>query len=306
MLLQLVGVYTLIRVFGKYKTHLLVPLILCINSLTFSFFPTFALISYGFITIKAFDFSLFNVIKEMLYIPLKVEEKFRAKALIDVFIYRGAKVFASLFVLGLQAFFASHLLPVVSWLTTAIFILWMFVVFSIKDCYEQSAQEQSATGTPGDATASPIAELEKKLKEAEQKHVYLYAEFENFKKRALREQQEMIKFGWKNVAANLLEVLDNFERALTFAKPDGDPDLVSGLKMVSQQFKSVLEKQGVTEIQTADQAFNPELHEAVGQIPSEKAAGVIVQEQQKGYTLHGRLLRPSRVLISTGPTNSVH
>ena len=142
MLLQLVGVYTLIRVFGKYKTHLLVPLILCINSLTFSFFPTFALISYGFITIKAFDFSLFNVIKEMLYIPLKVEEKFRAKALIDVFIYRGAKVFASLFVLGLQAFFASHLLPVVSWLTTAIFILWMFVVFSIKDCYEQSAQEQ--------------------------------------------------------------------------------------------------------------------------------------------------------------------
>ncbi len=171
---------------------------------------------------------------------------------------------------------------------------------------EQSAQEQSATGTPGDATPSPIAELEKKLKEAEQKHVYLYAEFENFKKRALREQQETIKFGWKNVAANLLEVLDNFERALTFAKPEGDPDLVSGLKMVSQQFKSVLEKQGVTEIQTADQAFNPELHEAVGQIPSEKAAGIIVQEQQKGYTLHGRLLRPSRVLISTGPTNSVH
>ncbi|MBU6153393.1 MAG: nucleotide exchange factor GrpE [Bdellovibrionales bacterium] len=171
---------------------------------------------------------------------------------------------------------------------------------------EQSAQEQSATGTPGDATPSPMAELEKKLKEAEQKHVYLYAEFENFKKRALREQQETIKFGWKNVASNLLEVLDNFERALTFAKPEGDPDLVSGLKMVSQQFKSVLEKQGVTEIQTADQAFNPELHEAVGQIPSEKAAGIIVQEQQKGYTLHGRLLRPSRVLISTGPTNSVH
>ena len=181
---------------------------------------------------------------------------------------------------------------------------------------QNPSPEQTAQENPSEATASGAAapnattettlELEKKLKEAEQKHVYLYAEFENFKKRALREQQEMIKFGWKNVAANLLEVLDNFERALAFAKPDGDPDLVSGLKMVSQQFKSVLEKQGVTEIATADQAFNPELHEAVGQIPSEKAAGVIVQEQQKGYTLHGRLLRPSRVLISTGPTNSVH
>jgi molecular chaperone GrpE len=73
--------------------------------------------------------------------------------------------------------------------------------------------------------------------------------------------------------------------------------------MVSQQFKSVLEKQGVTEIAVTDQAFNPELHEAVGQIPSDKAQGVIVQEQQKGYTLHGRLLRPSRVLVSAGPQN---
>jgi molecular chaperone GrpE len=74
--------------------------------------------------------------------------------------------------------------------------------------------------------------------------------------------------------------------------------------MVSQQFKSTLEKQGVAEIQSLDQPFNPELHESVGQIPSEKPQGTIVQEHQKGYTLHGRLLRPSRVLISGGkPAN---
>jgi molecular chaperone GrpE len=153
---------------------------------------------------------------------------------------------------------------------------------------------------------SPVSELEKKLKEAEQKHVYLYAEFENFKKRAIREQQEASKFGWKNTALDLLEILDNFERALSFAKPDADPGLLSGIKMVSQQFKATLEKQGVTAISTADQPFNPDLHEAVGQIPSEKPTGVIVQEQQKGYTLHGRLLRPARVLLSTGTqTNSV-
>jgi molecular chaperone GrpE len=70
--------------------------------------------------------------------------------------------------------------------------------------------------------------------------------------------------------------------------------------MVAKQFKATLEKQGVTEIKTMDQAFNPELHEGVGQIPSEKPEGIIVQEAQKGYTLHGRLLRPSRVLISSG------
>jgi len=162
---------------------------------------------------------------------------------------------------------------------------------------EQNAQASTAsTETP----AALVEELEKKLKEAEQKHIYLYAEFENFKKRSLREQQDVLKFGWKNTALSLLEILDNFERALQFAKPDADANLMSGIKMVAQQFRAVLEKQGVAEIATQDQAFNPELHEAVGQIPSEKPVGIIVQEQQKGYTLHGRLLRPSRVLVSTG------
>ncbi len=164
---------------------------------------------------------------------------------------------------------------------------------------EQNAQEAAPSSSNG-ADASLLADLEKKLKEAEQKHVYLYAEFENYKKRALREQQEVIKFGWKNTALGLLDVLDNFERAVQFAKPDADPNLISGIKMVAQQFKGVLEKQGVSEIATTDQAFNPELHEAVGQIPSDKPEGLIVQEQQKGYTLHGRLLRPSRVWVSTG------
>ncbi len=162
----------------------------------------------------------------------------------------------------------------------------------------------SAVEAAPDASQIKIAELEKKLKEADQKYVYLYAEFENFKKRAVKERQDTIKFGWENVANGMLDVLDNLNRALTHARPDGDPSLVAGLKMVSQQFQSTLEKQGVAEINTVDQAFNPELHEGVGQIPSEKPEGTIAQEAQKGYTLHGRLLRPSRVLISSGkPAN---
>lgn len=167
-----------------------------------------------------------------------------------------------------------------------------------KQAPEQTAQESVASENL--ETASPVAELEKKLKEAEQKYVYLYAEFENYKKRAIKERQDTLKFGWENVASGLLDVLDNFNRALAFAKPESDPNLMSGLKMVAQQFQSTLEKQGVAEIASIDQAFNPEIHESVGQIPSEKPAGTIVQEAQKGYTLHGRLLRASRVLISTG------
>ncbi len=171
----------------------------------------------------------------------------------------------------------------------------------------QDPTNSNPSETPEASASAPdsqVSELEKKAKDWEQKYVYLYAEFENFKKRSIKERQETLKFGWENVASGLLEVLDNFDRALGYVKPDSDAALVSGLRMVAQQFKSTLEKQGVAEIQSLDQAFNPELHESVGQIPSEKPQGTVVQEHQKGYTLHGRLLRPSRVLISGGkPSN---
>ena len=165
---------------------------------------------------------------------------------------------------------------------------------------EAEANQASASSAAEIAAANPTAELQAKVKEAEQKYIYLYAEFENFKKRSLKERQDIVKFGWENVASELLGVLDNLDRALQFAKPETDPNLMSGLKMVSQQFASTLEKQGVQAILTENQMFNPDLHEGVGQLPSEKPAGTIVQEVQKGYTLHGRLLRASRVLVSSG------
>jgi AAA family ATP:ADP antiporter len=138
MSFQLLGVYVLIRFMGKFKTHLLVPLILCLNGIVFILFPVYGVISYAFVTIKCFDFSLFNVIKEMLYIPLKIEEKFRAKALIDVFVYRGAKVFASIFVIALQSLWVSSLIPIISWINISIFLLWCYVVISIKKHYEDT------------------------------------------------------------------------------------------------------------------------------------------------------------------------
>jgi molecular chaperone GrpE len=171
---------------------------------------------------------------------------------------------------------------------------------SQTDQNDQASAPVEATLDTANTVTSPEAELEKKLKDAEQRYVYLYADFENYKKRAIRERQETLKYGWESVASGLLDVLDNLDRALQFAKPETDPNLMSGLKMVSQQFIATLEKQGVAEIKSIDQNFNPELHESVGQLPSEKAAGTIVQEAQKGYTLHGRLLRASRVLISSG------
>lgn len=154
--------------------------------------------------------------------------------------------------------------------------------------------------------AQKIQELEAQVKEKEQKYVYLYADFENYKKRMVKERSDLIKFGWEAGARELLEVIDNLERALAHMPKTSEAShktLEDGIKMVLNQFRAVLEKQGVHPIKTEDQPFDPNLHEAVGQEPSDQPQGHIVREETKGYTLHGRLLRPSRVILSAGKSH---
>lgn len=145
-----------------------------------------------------------------------------------------------------------------------------------------------------------IQELEAQLKEKEQKYVYLYAEFENFKKRSIKERSDLMKFGWESLAHELLQVVDNLERALSHMPPQADPAITGGIQMVLNQFMAALNRQNVQPISTLLQPFDPNLHEAVGAEASEHPAGTITQEQLKGYTLHGRLLRPARVIVSEG------
>lgn len=159
------------------------------------------------------------------------------------------------------------------------------------------------------AEAQKIQELEAQVKEKEQKYVYLYADFDNYKKRMVKERSDLLKFGWESCARELLEVIDNLERALAHMPKSPDSSeakshktLEDGLKMVLNQFRATLEKQGVQTIKTEMQAFDPNLHEAVGQEDSEHAQGHIVREETKGYMMHGRLLRPSRVIVSSGKT----
>lgn len=179
--------------------------------------------------------------------------------------------------------------------------------------------ERELSGTPKEAAPGeektplkahfnvPIEELEKKVqelefqvKEKENKYKYLYADFENFKKRSLKERADLVKFGWETAARELLQVIDNLERALSHVPPNTDKTLSEGLNMILNQFKSILMSQGVHQIQSLNQDFDPNLHEAVGQEKSDQPQGKIIQEHIKGYTLHGRLLRPARVVVSAG------
>jgi AAA family ATP:ADP antiporter len=129
--LQLFGSYLLVHFLGVRRSHLLIPALLCLNSIAFQCFPVFGVISFAYISIKACDFSLFSIIKEVLYIPLKPDEKFRAKAVIDVFAYRSSKAIASGLILSLQMALGTAFLPILNWGSILLFLIWIGVVVTL-------------------------------------------------------------------------------------------------------------------------------------------------------------------------------
>lgn len=168
---------------------------------------------------------------------------------------------------------------------------------------QQASQENNAS--PSDqATAGSTEDLQNKLQESEKKYLYLYSEFENFRRRNERDRIDFLKFGHEGFLRDLLQVMDNFERALEHAKGLNSEkgsslsQVAQGIEMIHFQMTDTLRNQGVTPIKAIGVKFDPALHEAVGDDVSDSEPGVILKEAQKGYTLHGRLLRPSRVIVA--------
>lgn len=145
-----------------------------------------------------------------------------------------------------------------------------------------------------------IQELENQVSEKDKKYVYLYADLENLKKRTSKERTDLLKFGWESIAREILHTLDNLERAIAHTSPQTDKTLIEGLNLVLSQLKNSLKKQGLEEISTQQADFDPNFHEAVAQESSLLPSGKIIKEHSRGYTLHGRLLRPARVVVSSG------
>ncbi len=160
----------------------------------------------------------------------------------------------------------------------------------------EDARSQGDAADGGSApqeAVNPLDQLKAELTAEKNKYLYLYAEFDNYKKRAIKERSDLIKFGHESFARDLLLVKDNFERGLQYA--DNLDALVSGLKMVTADMDKTLERFGVTTIKTVGTTFDPNMHEAVGQ--EEGADGVVIKELLKGYCLNGRLLRPAKVIV---------
>jgi len=138
--MQFFGTYFLIQMLGIKRLHIGFPM-----SILSFLFPGFAITTLVFILLKACDFSLFTIIKETLYVPLSSDEKFRAKAFIDVFLYRFAKVFASLIILSLQVVLTSYLLPVLHSISIGVFISWVAIaIYLLKKMDTSELKDKNA------------------------------------------------------------------------------------------------------------------------------------------------------------------
>ncbi len=130
---------------------------------------------------------------------------------------------------------------------------------------------------------------------------YMQADFENYRKRVDREMSDVKRYGNDRLLAEFLVVVDEFELGLEKAREQAEsPALVQGMGMVLKRFQSLLAKEGIARIEGVGSKFNPTVHEAALRVPSEMEEGVVVEEIRPGYTLKGRVIRPSIVKVSQG------
>lgn len=157
----------------------------------------------------------------------------------------------------------------------------------------QAADEAAATESEAlQAAQAEIAGLKDKLLRS-------HAEMDNLRKRTQREIAEAHKFGVEKFATALLDVMDNLERALE-TEAGNEEAMRKGVELTLASWHEMMNRFEVKRIDAVGDMFDPHLHEALSQMPSDQPEGTVIAQHVAGYTLHGRLIRPAKVLVSSG------
>ena len=165
---------------------------------------------------------------------------------------------------------------------------------------EEPAEEQVEEVSQEEILKAKVEELEKANAELKDQMLRRQAELENYRKRLIRDKEEAIQFSNENLIKDLLGFLDNMDRALAVAKSTGDVNgLIEGFEMTQNQLLSTLDKNwGLKAIDAVGKEFDPSLHEACMMTVDENVdKETVLEEFQKGYTLHDRVIRPAKVKI---------
>ena len=175
-------------------------------------------------------------------------------------------------------------------------------IFVDDDSESVPVENQESTSAESNE-ADPSAGLQADLDRFRDLALRSQADFDNYKKRAAREKDDAIKYANSLILERLIAITDNFELGLSAARAEGENSpIYSGLSMVLKQLTDFLAENGLQPIAAEGQKFDPNLHEAIAHEPSAKIPeGNVLRQTRRGYRLRDRLLRPSGVVVSSGP-----
>ncbi|MCE2846957.1 MAG: nucleotide exchange factor GrpE [Sphingobacteriales bacterium] len=164
---------------------------------------------------------------------------------------------------------------------------------------ENQEENNPSAAVSENTVTDPIDVLQRELNEIRDQHVRLYAEFENYKRRTRNERADLIKTASSDLMTALLPILDDFDRALKAMAANEGRGVSEGILLIQQKMKITLEQRGLKPMDASGSVFDADLHEAITNIPVEDAAlkGKIIEEVEKGYWLHDKVLRYAKVVV---------
>jgi molecular chaperone GrpE len=178
-----------------------------------------------------------------------------------------------------------------------------------NDLPEEESGQETETEIENEDAPSEVdekEELKKSLEEANDKHVRLYADFENYKKIAARNKEELLKYANDDLMTDVLTVIDHLELALQHtAESEGPNPLAEGVELTLKELRNILDKHGLVTIDALGKPFDPAVHHAMSQIETEDAEiNTVVKEFRKGYMLKDRVLRAAMVGVAKKPSET--
>ncbi len=148
--------------------------------------------------------------------------------------------------------------------------------------------------------AGQLAEEKQKVEKEKKEYLFLMAEFDNFRKRTVKEKSDIIKNATESAMKGILPIVDDFERGIEANKSTDDPEtLRQGMELIYNKFVKFLEQNGVKPIESTGAEFNPDLHEAIAMVPveDENMKGKVIDTPTKGYTINDKVLRHAKVVV---------
>ncbi len=164
-----------------------------------------------------------------------------------------------------------------------------------------SAEEMNGVMSETESLKQLLNDTQEQLEKEKKEYLFLMAEFDNFRKRTLREKSEIIKNGAEGAMKGLLPIIDDFERGLQAINGSSDVEAVKeGMELIYNKFIKYLEQNGVKEIPTQDQPFDTDRHEAIAMVPTDDPdkKGRVIDTIAKGYTLNDKVIRHAKVAVA--------